>query len=89
MVLLKNLFSRRYSQKICLRAVLACTESDSAQANTSLTFQPQAFLSALFYNSLTFQPQAFLSALFFNSLTFQPQAFLSALFFNSLTFKFF
>ena len=34
MVLLKNSFSRRYSQKIRLRAVLACMESNSAQANS-------------------------------------------------------
>ena len=39
MVLLKNSFSRRYSQKIRLRAVLACAESDSAQANTARSRQ--------------------------------------------------
>ena len=35
MVLLKKSFSRRYSQKIRLRAVLACTELNSAQANSA------------------------------------------------------
>ena len=35
MVLLKKSFSRRYSRKIRLPAVLACVESDSAQANSA------------------------------------------------------
>ena len=34
-VLLKSSFSRRYSQNQWLRAVLACAESDSPQANTA------------------------------------------------------
>ena len=35
MVLLKNLFSRRYPRNQLLCAVLACAESDSLQANTA------------------------------------------------------
>ena len=40
MVLLKNSFLRRYSQNQWLHTVLACTESDSPQANTARSRTP-------------------------------------------------
>ena len=46
MVLLKSSFSRRYSRKIWLRAVLACAESDSAQAYSVQSFAGNNFVCA-------------------------------------------